>query len=174
MPGMGDRLDMAIEEARQQLSHEAAQQAEWTRRVELTTIRLNALEQAAQLRPSAHVVTSPKTENGLSGSGNSAPRGRQPGAISKKWRGILLETAARYPDGGEDAAIVEIARSAGLTNVRLKDVHDRMSSFEHHGYVEPALNGWRVTRVALAKFGSDQADNDPDQADDEMEAADAA
>lgn len=168
------RLDEAIQETRQQLNEETAQQAEWTRRVELTSVRLKALEQAAQLRPSSHVASASKSESGVASNSTPASRGRQPGAISKKWRNILLETAAKFPDGAEDAAIVEVARTAGLMNVRLKDVHDRMSSFEHHGYVEPALNGWRVTRVALAKFGSDQTDNDPDQADDEMEAADAA
>ena len=173
---MRDRLDEAIQETRRQLNEEMAQQAEWTRRVELTGVRLKALEQAAQLRPSSHGASTSKADGGIAGSSTPASRGRQPGAISKKWRNILLETAAKFPDYAEDAAIVEVARAAGLVNIRLKDVHDRMSSFEHHGYVEPAQTGWRVTRVALAKFGSDQdqTDSDPDQADDEMEAADAA
>lgn len=171
---MSDGLDKAIHDARRQLGEEKAQQAEWTRRVELTTVRLDALEQASQLRPVSYVSPASKADSGLPGGNAPASRGRQPGAISKKWRDILLETAAEYPDSAEDCAIVEIARAAGLTNTRVKDVHDRMSSFKQHGYVEPTLTGWRVTRVALAKFGSDQVDSDPDQAEDEMEAADAA
>lgn len=165
---MADELDAAIEAARTERKAAKEQADHWVRRVELLDVRLDALEQAAKLRPVRGEATRAKVETANSN------RGRQPGAISKVWRGVLTTVAARYPDGAQDPEIAEIARDAGLPNVRPKDVRERMLSYEQHSYVETAISGWRVTALALAKFGSDHIENGSDQADDEMEAADAA
>lgn len=137
----------------------------WRQQADLFKVRLSALEEAARLRPARQDGARAKGET-------SGSRGRQPGAISRTWRSILTTTAARYPDGADEAQIADVARDAGLPNVRPKDVRERMLNYEQHGYVEPAISGWRVTPHALSKFGSD-VENGADQADDEMEAADA-
>ena len=172
---MADSLDAEIQSAREEFQLAEADAAaarahvvECDRRAEMKGVRLRALERAAELRPLRSEAQRSKPDA-------SGSRGRQPGAISRTWRSILATTAARYPRGAEEAQIAEIARDAGLSNVRPKDVRDRMTSYEAHGYVEPALNGWRVTLHALTKFSSaDHADNGTDSADDDMETADAA
>ena len=142
------------------------------RSAELTSLRLQTLVRAAQLRPSRPDASRARTESASIGS-----RGRQPGAISHRWRNVLTTLAAKHPSGADELAIVEIARSIGLVNAKPKDVRDRMENYETHGFVEPASEGWRVTSRALSKFGSD-ADNHSDLMGDEegteVETADAA
>jgi hypothetical protein len=164
---MADELDAAINRVREQWASAKAQADEWLRRAELLQMRLEGMEEAAKLRPGFQEAPRVRADAGGS-------RGRQPGAISKQWRRVLLAAAARYPDGAGEAELTTLAHAEGLHNARPRDVRGRMAEYENHGYVETAIHGWRVTPYAVAKFGSDSPDEGADQADDEMEAADAA
>ena len=61
--------------------------------------------------------------------------------------------ANAQPEGATEDEVVEIAKGAGLSNVRLKDVKGRMSEYAGHKYVEPSNRGWRVTDFAKQKYG---------------------
>jgi hypothetical protein len=165
---MADDLDAAIEAARTERKAAKDQADHWVRRVELLDVRLEALEQAAKFRPARNEPPRVKAESVNSG------RGRQPGAISKPWRNVLLISAVKYPDGASEIELTDLARAEGLPNVRPKDVHSRMEDYQKHDYVHPVPKGWQVTSHAVAKFGSETTEDGSDQADDEMEAADAA
>lgn len=166
---MADGLDAAIDRAREEWASAKAQADDWARRAELLHMRVQALEDASRLRPVPQEAPRAKTDAGGS-------RGRQPGAISKQWRKVLLASAAKYPDGASETELADLARMEGLHTVRPRDVRGRMADYEGHGYVQPAPNGWRVTPYAISKFGSETAQDGSDSMEDEaeMETADAA
>lgn len=165
---MADDLDAAIEAARTERKAAKDQADHWARRVELLDARLGALEEAAKFRPARTEPLHAKAETGNGG------RGRQPGAISKHWRNVLLSSAEKYPDGASEMEFTDLARAEGLSNVRLKDVRSRMENYQKHSYVQPAPKGWQVTSHAVAKFGSEITEDGSHQAADEIEAADVA
>jgi hypothetical protein len=147
------RLTAEIEKAQaeedQWLAKEAEHLAEaerCRRNAELARTRREALEFAARLRQEG---ISPPTNSRRGGTG----KGRQPGAISSEWRRTLMAMAARYPQGAAEEEIAELARLAGLPNVRSKDARDRMLKYETHNYVEAGPKGWHVTEYALKRFG---------------------
>ena len=166
---MSDELDAAICRAREEWASAKAQADEWSRRAELLHMRVQALEEAAKLRPAPQEASRVRPDAGGS-------RGRQPGAISKQWRRVLLAAAARHPNGANDLELAYLAHKEGLNNARARDVRSRMAEYEAHGYVQPVSNGWRVTPHAIAKFGSESPDDGSDSTEDEaeMETADAA
>ncbi len=141
-------IDKARAEEEKALAEKAQHQAEaerCERNAQIARTRREALEFAAQLRQKP-TPTSPR-------GGGSANKGRQPGAISGEWRKTLLAMAAKYPTGATEDEIAELARLAGLPNVRPKDVRDRMIKYETHRYVEAHPNGWQVTEHAIKRFG---------------------
>ena len=153
-----------IERVRGECNAARNEAGKWQRQVELFEVRLAALERAAQLRPLRVEISR------LRGDG-TVTKGRQPGAISKVWRGILVTIGQSCPDGAGDDAIADIARRSGLANIRPKDVRDRMHNYEQHGYVEPAVDGWRVTKQALARFGADSVDQGSESEEDDLDDA---
>src|ERR1700722_10417638 len=115
---MDDALDEEIAKARKALAYSREQWAMWQRKIDVDAASLAALEKAAELRPVA-IAPPGAREHRVEGSRRG---GRQTGAISQTWRNILLYMAFRHPNGASDAEIVEIAREAGLANIREKGV----------------------------------------------------
>ena len=151
---MPDELDAEIQRTRQQHAEASAIAEEAIRAREALKEKLTTLELAARLRPGR------TTPVGRPEGAHS--KGRQPGAISKMWRRILLVTATKFPAGTSEGQIAAIARASGLENIRPKDVRDRMTDYRAHGYVEPVLEGWRVSEAAVRRFKTDMADDPPE------------
>lgn len=170
---MSDELDAIIEKAESDYwkASEAADAA--IRNRDLLEARWDALKEAASLRP----PRPPAPSHDITKSPRQQGKGRQPGAISKPWRAVLLKIAAERPNGASDDAIAEIARDYGLENTRPKDARDRMGDYEEHGYVEVVDGLWRVTPRAVQRFGANGLFPEPaptpikDTADPDVESA---
>jgi hypothetical protein len=158
---MVDPLTEKIEQERAERDNAAAQRDLWQHRLEIISARLEALEQAAQLRPLPHSQT---VRGGFGESaaraaqGGPARKGRQLGAISKNWRTILLGMALRYPAGATGQDIVAMAQQEGiadLKNLRPRDAARQMQKYRDLDYVElvnPLIGSWRITEAAYQRF----------------------
>jgi hypothetical protein len=136
---MDDPLDIEIRRQRSEWQTKATVAAE-ARQVanqreheaELALASLRALERAAELRPSASQPPSSAIKLRLADNPTPAQaagrKGRQFGAISKTWRGILEEMAILFPDGATDEQIAEIGRAGKLPNLRARDARRRNCS----------------------------------------------
>jgi hypothetical protein len=165
---MDDPLTQKIQQARHERDDAVAQRDACQRRVEIADARLQALEQAAELRPLASSVPrTPVIRGGGFGAtaqmaaGGGGHKGRQPGAISKNWKSILLAMTLRHPAGATEQDIVGIAQDEGiddLKNLRPRDAARQMRKYQELGYVEKAhalLGTWRITEAACRRFNID-------------------
>jgi predicted DsbA family dithiol-disulfide isomerase len=75
--------------------------------------------------------------------------GRQPGAISKRWRKILSDLYRQ--DLFDESVIIDTAEKHGL-NLKHSSARLQMAVYTNHGYVEAKAGGWRVTPTAATKF----------------------
>lgn len=133
-----DALTSLIDEQRDTVRRLQALIDEYTRELEIAQAKLIAYEHAAELRPAEE--------------GRTARRGRQPGAISREWRGVLRAIAfSSGPQTSEQ--IHSVALSHGIT-ADISSVRDRIRAFQSAGYlllVGPDL--WAVTSIAAGRFG---------------------
>lgn len=162
---MLDKLDAEIERAEKEYWEAEERAAKAARLRDIAEARLDALRLAAELRPQA-----PSTRPTIT----SAPpvpaaggKGRQPGAISKIWRHILIQMSESYPKGVGETEITEMAKGAGLLNIRSKDVRARMSDYLAHDYVEQGPEGWRVTQIAISRFKDGSLVSSTEQSDED-------
>jgi hypothetical protein len=84
--------------------------------------------------------------------------GRQPGAISKTWRGILSGLywdTSPLDEAFDDAHIVKFAKRYGIT-LRPSEAATRMEHYSKFGYVTINDGAYRVTSIAAEKFGFDK------------------
>ena len=163
---MSDDLEQQIEQVRKSVAEAKANAAHWTHESELRQVRLQALEEAAALRPA---------RGRKSSSGGSGRTGRKPGAISRQWRSILTVMTLKHGGTGAlESEIVEIARTAGMENIRPKDVHERMESYREHGYVtlNQLTNRWALTETGAQRFNVDATEDSEAQSDKENAGAD--
>jgi hypothetical protein len=132
------------------------------REVDVAAAYVKAWEEAvALLRLPSNQPKRPigATGSPLNGSGRTASKGkgRQVGAISKIWRGVLSEMTAYYPEGAADEQIAEIGRSGELRNLRARDARRQMQKYRELGFVDyadpPLESAWKVTPNAARKFG---------------------
>ena len=164
-------LDDEIQKARE--AHERLQTDAATKRLGLAQIeqeaavaaaRLEGLERAAELfrLNSEQAPTLSRTAATLrpvrSAPGSAPkPKGRQLGAISKVWRGVLNEMTVFYPEGATDEQIAEIGRAGDLPNLRPKDARRQMQKYRELGFVDyahPLLrSGWKLLPDAASRFG---------------------
>ena len=144
---MKDQLDLLIEQ-------KSAEAEELRNRLGALMVEIKALELAASLRP----VPSGRRETRNGFGGEPLRKGRQPGAISKQWRDILVNISINFPFGSTENQIWEVAKSVEkLENIRPRDVRTRLDSFKIHGYVEQRSGGlWHVTELAAKKFNQDR------------------
>jgi hypothetical protein len=139
-----DPLDDAIETARRACDEIRALLHE-------KEIELKALELAASLRPSGtrRSTTRPTRD----GQNSVAGKGRQVGAISKKWRAIVQRMVLMHPGGALPAEIASLGRSVGLPNLRPRDARERAEKYVTLGYFERLGERYGVTDVAKRRFG---------------------
>jgi hypothetical protein len=157
---MTDPLTEKIQQARAERDHAVSQRDAWQRRVDIGQARVEALEQAAQLRPLPRVVAATPTRSTIQNAvaPSTARKGRQPGAISKNWRIVLLAMAVYYPAGATEQDIVKIVQNEeidDLKNLRPRDAARQMAKYQELGYVEAAnalLGTWRITEAACQRF----------------------
>jgi len=141
-----DPLDDAIETARRSCEEIRALLHE-------KEVELKALELAARLRPTAGRRSAARPSRAGQGGGNG--KGRQVGAISKKWRAILQRTALMYPDGALPEELSALGRQIGLSNLRPRDARQRAEKYVTLGYFECVGERYRVTNFAKRRFGMD-------------------
>lgn len=94
--------------------------------------------------------------------------GRQPGAISKEWRGILanLYSLSTF----DESAIIDAAKEHGI-NLKHSNARLQMAAYKGHGYVEDKDGRWKVTDLAAGKFGFQRATNKKEAPTRELEGA---
>jgi uncharacterized coiled-coil protein SlyX len=135
-----DKLERAIAEKRRELEQLQEIVARQQRQAELLAAELRAMESASHLRPLA-----------ANGTADETRRGRQPGAISAKWKEVLLkifllEGVTTYE------AIVDLARGSGIA-AELASVRERVRRFQELGFVDGSpATGFRVTAAAIERF----------------------
>ena len=170
---MDDPLDIEIHRQRAEWQAKAtaatearhvADQREHEAELALTALR--ALERAAELRPSAsqslsHTIKRGVADN-LTRAQGVARKGRQFGAISKTWRGILEEMAILYPGGATDEQIAEIGRAGQLPKLRARDARRQMQKYKGQGFVDYADQsaphmGWVIAASGAIRFNIEQA-----------------
>jgi hypothetical protein len=153
---MPDQLDAEIERAKADYATAEGAFSAARRVRDLAKATLEALELAAKLRP----VTPTRLGAILRTNGPvSANRGRQPGAISKQWRAILMHLAQHYPTGFTEEQVIQAAKEHGLLNIRPKDARDRMGEYRGHSYIDHnEITGlFTVTYEAKTRFGDPSA-----------------
>ncbi len=88
---------------------------------------------------------------------NQPHKGRQPGAISFRWRRILSALRWDYAHHGfTPEELAKISFTFGL-KMRPSEAHAQLIHYRKFNYVEPHLNGgYFVTDYAAQKFGFDK------------------
>lgn len=167
---MDDPLDIEIRRQRSEWQTKATSASE-ARQVadqreheaELALTALRALERAAELRPPASQPPSAAANLGLADNlpraQEAGRRGRQFGAISKTWRGILEEMAILYPGGATDEQIAEIGRAGQLPKLRARDARRQMLKYKGQGFVDYAKQphmGWVIAASGATRFKIEQ------------------
>jgi hypothetical protein len=154
MPGMDSLLDQEIASRRKKI-------AEWRRNIELAEAELRGFEQARKfIAPSSNGSNVSAERDRLSGTEDQAERrrsGRQPGAISSRWKTVLanLHGTTFSPDDVIDTVYRLEGRRMKPTEVR------RMfEGYAEHGFVE-ILEGdqYLVTDHAFQKLALAQMKN---------------
>lgn len=139
-----DPLDAAIDTARRACEEIRALLHE-------KEIELKALELAASLRPNVGRRSAARTPREGQVGGNG--KGRQVGAISKKWRAILQRMELIRPGGALPQEISTLGHAVGLPNLRPRDARERAEKYVALGYFERVGDRYRVTDVAKRRFG---------------------
>jgi hypothetical protein len=144
-----DKLDTAIENKRKE-------RADLQRQLDVVTIELRALEEAAALRPIDVVgFTAVPVKPVMRLADGDEPKrgGREPGCISKKWRVALRDLARRSNPYRTTDEIYLVTR----TRVRasLPAVKERVRSYVAMGFMEESEGRYRVTQHAIEKFDLD-------------------
>lgn len=114
-------------------------------------MELATLERAAELRPASEVGrrVAGRPEQYV----NARRRGgRQPGAISKKWRAILHHVATHFPEGGTPDDIASFGPGIGLKNLKPKDARQQAEKYVELGFLEAADGRFKVTDLARKRF----------------------
>ena len=135
-----DKLDRAIADKRKELEQLREIVALQQRAAELAAAELRALELAAQMRPLANGQSEP-----------SGRKGRQPGALSKEWRGVLR---AMHLQGGRFSygAIGVLAGNQGIAATP-SGVRERVRTFLDKGFLDGSPpDGFVVTLLAAERF----------------------
>lgn len=141
---MADKLDRMIQDKAREVSEVRSQIQGLQRSLEIMEAQLAGLEAAAELRPSV---------------AQEIKKGRQPGAISREWRGVLNRVWMLGPltyQGIRDAAASE-----GL-NVDISNVRERVRTFVKSSLLEgDPEGGFSVTNEAAERFGFARAFDAP-------------
>jgi hypothetical protein len=141
-----------LEEEIQKIQREAA---DLKRRAEAKELELRALQKATELRPRAQSsqdpdLTTDDPDADLFELPSEKRGGRQPGAISRKWRGILNDIYANEPVTTE--MVVLLASGHGL-DLQEGSALSRMNRYIEFGYIEPfGKDQYRVTETAVRRF----------------------
>jgi len=134
-----DKLESVIAEKREQIADLEASIAAFQRQKEVAEAELRALELASEMRPKPGVRLT------------IGKKGRQPGAISHKWRDTLRDAYGRTPLSYSE--LVEIARRNGI-DADISGVRDRVRFFIESGFMDgTAEDGFAVTTDAAERFG---------------------
>ncbi|MGH7091410.1 MAG: hypothetical protein ACREFQ_21170, partial [Stellaceae bacterium] len=158
-----DPLDQEIAKARAECGYAREQRDAWITKVAIAEAKLAGLERAAELRPARAMVMrvphhAQKAPASIS-EPNAHKGGRQLGAISKIWRGIMQDMAIRHPAGASDQQITTIAQAHGLSNIRPRDARRQMEKYLELDFVSRAgtgvVNEWQITEAACQKFNFD-------------------
>lgn len=128
---------------------------EWRRKIELAEAELRGLERAAKYMP-AHPATEPVKSKRTSRRG-----GRQPGAISNRWKAVLGELTDGLFD--EDT-VVNVVFELESRKIKPTEVRRIFEGYIEHGYIEIGPdNLFRVTDYAVQKLDL-KKDEGPDAA----------
>lgn len=138
----------------QEIDNLRADISEWRRKIELAEAELRGLERAAKYLPAQTSTDVEKPKR--------SPRrgGRQPGAISNRWKAVLGELVGGVFDDKHVADVV-----FELENRRIKPTEVRriFEGYIEHGYVEKTGDDlYRVTDVAIEKFDLEKEEG-PDE-----------
>jgi hypothetical protein len=139
-----DALDVEIEDKRRECEQLRAQ-------LDHLEFELRTLQHAADLRPSVVDVSNRRVREPNSTT-DSHKGGRQPGAISQKWRGILAGVATHYPGGATPADIASFGPALGLVNLRAADARQQAEKYVMQGYFERLGERYKVTPTACERF----------------------
>lgn len=115
--------------------------------------RLPGLEHAITLlsgRSSTEPSRSRAEREDLVGLGSRA--GRQPGAISNRWKDVLARLYGAH-DVFRAEDVVDTVKALENRDMRTADVRRVLESHMTHGYVEVVDGGYSVSRFAADKFG---------------------
>jgi hypothetical protein len=134
-----DALDMEIASIERECDELRSRLADKERELE-------ALKRAASLRPLGYRRQSDSASGSQRG-------GRQPGAISMKWRAIMKAMAAHYPQGATPDLIASFGPALGLKNLKPKDARVQAEKYTQLGYFEAAGDRYKVTPMARDRFG---------------------
>ena len=164
-----DKLQQEIEQKRADVTdaEKAAKTAdkrasEARRMLELKKVELAAYERSAALRPESayrltpnlSLVPNPAVDRGNRG-------GRQPGAISIKWRTVLGSMVKDHENRLMSVQeICLLAESAKLPHDP-RGVRERLKKFLTLGLIHEEGSGFRVTETAIKRFELSKKDKAP-------------
>lgn len=144
-----DKLDELIQAARADVDHMNAMITDMQVKRDMAAMRLQALEEAARLRPFAVAPGSPPKAQAASVPSRTKRGGRQPGAISTEWKQILACWWADDPQGkGLDfGQIFGIAKSVNPKATE-HAVYDRVRKYRDKLHLVEAMdnNRYRVKK----------------------------
>ena len=144
-----DKLDRKIADKQADLERTSKEIEALARKHERLLIELEALKQAAELRPTGRVGNGP--------SATAEPRsrgGRQPGGISADWRKVLRVLSKRTKGASYDD-ILEAAIAQGIST-KMPNVRGRVRNMVENGLLSGgSKRGFKVTPEAVRRFGLD-------------------
>lgn len=145
-----DKLDILISDKRAEIDEINREIERMAKRHERLLIEMDALKQAADLRPAKAPQAASRAGDASRGPGTRG--GRQAGHISPEWRKVLREIAAlhRRVSYGE---IQMVAKNNGIT-AKLPSVRERVRNLVVTKLMTgSAKSGFLVTKHAIEKFG---------------------
>ena len=152
-----DKLDTIINQKRRELAALKKVADDAIQRFHDSQLELSALERADALRPMPVVreITASVLELSLSANTKAADDkkrgGRKPGSISHNWRLVLANWIC---DGNELRTDKEICTRANpIVDLAITSVRQRIRSFCDQEYLEQIGERYRVTDLAIKKFG---------------------
>jgi hypothetical protein len=87
------------------------------------------------------------------GMDRASTRGRQRGAISREWRNTLQSLHESAPIPFSPTHIYSMAQANGLPKVGLREAENRIRAYLDLGYLERAGSGYKVSDLAVNKYG---------------------
>ena len=123
------------------------------RAIELEKAELAGMEMMANLFGAPKRAASNRVV--IEGSGATKPsRGRQSGAISKRWRAVLEYAILAEPEWLSPEDFVPIIKLLEGRDVTAPQVRRILEGYTNHGFVEQNIERkFRVTDIAREKFG---------------------